>query len=607
MIRRYKRVPESTRRPLRVFAFDPSRGRRLGNEMQIDVRYRALAPGPVELTKAPNQIAVLDYDASRQKYYLPVDLNDPSILIWNGLAPCEGNPCFHQQMVYAVASDAIEQFEHALGRRIHWRRAERKLSAAKGWLPEDILCLTLFPHAMHQANAYYSPDAHGILFGYFHAGETAVGLNIPGQTIFTCLSHDIIVHEMTHAILDGMRSHFMEQTNPDVAAFHEAFADLVALFRHFSHREVLLDTIQRTGGRLYTPALKGNPLGDLAGQSWLDTGDGSPNPLIGLAAQFGEAMGSRQGLRSAIGTPKTMKQLQQPMDCHERGSILVAAVFEAFFNIYLQRAGRLFKIFRSAGGIDREDVGAPLADALCDEAIRTAQQFFRICVRAIDYLPPVDVTFGDYLRAVMTSESDHDPEDSDGIRDAWMQSFRRREILPDDAPFFSLDGLRWPPTETVLSVEGLPFGGPLGLAYEERQKTAKALQKFLEEPGIRETIGLNPNVDYRIPSFHPLYRTDRSGSVRWDLIVEVVQTAPDAAQGYPLRGGTTLIISTHGTGGVGLRGNPFVRYAVSKPLHGRDGRHRAQRQATYLQQQGIKAGIGADALRINFALVHGGA
>src|ERR1700727_853065 len=114
MIRSYKRVPESTRRPLRVFAFDPRRGRRLGSEMQIDVRYRALAPGPVEITKAPNQIAVLDYDASRQKYYLPVDLNDPSILIWNGLAPCEGNPCFHQQMVYAVASDAIEQFEHAL-------------------------------------------------------------------------------------------------------------------------------------------------------------------------------------------------------------------------------------------------------------------------------------------------------------------------------------------------------------------------------------------------------------------------------------------------------------------------------------------------------------
>jgi hypothetical protein len=602
---RINHLPEPpTRRPLRVFAFDPSRGRRLGNEMAINVRYRPLAPGPVDLSGARDQIAVLDYDASRKKYYRPVDLDDPGILMSNGLAPSEADPRFHQQMVYAVASDTIEQFEHALGRRIHWHRAERPLNAPKGWLPEDILCLTLFPHALHQANAFYSPDAHGILFGYFHASGSAAGLSIPGQTVFTCLSHDIIVHEMTHAILDGMRSHFMEQTNPDVAAFHEAFADLAALFRHFTHREVLLDTIQRTGGRLYTPALKGDPLGDMASQAWLDTGEGSSNPLIELAAQFGEAMGSRQGLRSAIGTPKTMKELVQPMDCHERGSILVAAVFEAFFNIYLQRAARLFQIFRSAGGVDREDVATPLADALCDEAMRTADQFFRSCVRALDYLPPVDITFGDFLRAVMTSEADHDPADADGIRDAWMQSFRRREILPEDAPFFSLDGLRWPQLQDLVSVQNLPFGGPLGLSYVERRQTAAALEAFLDPPSIKKLIGLDPSVDYDIPSFHPLYRTDRNGDVRWDLIVEVVQTPKDSA--YPLRGGATLIISTHGTDGGGAQNSTFLRYAICKPLHGRGGARRAQRQAAFLEEQGIDPNTPASSLRINFALVHGG-
>jgi hypothetical protein len=575
--------------------------------MQIDVRYRHLAPGPVDLTNAHDKIAVVDYDASRKKYYLPVDLNDPTILIWNGLTPAESDPCFHQQMVYAMASDAIEQFEHALGRRIHWRRAERAWNAPKGWLPEDILCLSLFPHAMYQANAFYSPDAHGILFGYFRAGDSAVGLNIPGQSIFTCLSHDIIVHEMTHAILDGMRSHFMEQTNPDVAAFHEGFADLIALFRHFSHREVLLDTIERTGGRLYSPALKQDPLRDQASQASLDPDDDSANPLIELAGQFGEAMGARKGLRSAIGTPKSMKQLLQPMDCHERGSILVAAVFEAFFTVYLKRAANLFRIFRSAGGVDREDVATPLAEALCDEAMRTADQFFRSCVRAVDYLPPVDVTFGDYLRAVMTSEADFDHEDSDGIRDAWMRAFRRRQILPDNASFFSMDGLRWPQPIKPLTVEGLPFGGPLGLAYAERKKMARVLRTFINDPGNKRLLGLDPALDCRIPSFHPLYRTDRSGSVRWDLIVEVVQTSPNPPQGYPLRGGTTLIISTHGTGGVGGRGAPFVRYSIAKPLHGPEGSRRAQGQAAFLKQQGIKPDIKANGLRINFALIHGGA
>src|SRR6185369_3462502 len=101
-------------------------------------------------------------------------------------------------------------------------------------------------------------------------------------------------------IIDGLRSHFMEQTNPDVAAFHEAFADLAALFRHFTHKEVLLDAIERTGGRLYTPALKEDPLADQAARSGLTVGEQERNPLIELAGQFGEAAGMRKGLRSAI-------------------------------------------------------------------------------------------------------------------------------------------------------------------------------------------------------------------------------------------------------------------------------------------------------------------
>jgi diaminopimelate decarboxylase len=60
-----------------------------------------------------------------------------------------------------------------------------------------------------------------------------------------------VAHEVTHAVINGIRTHFTEATNPDLAAFHEAFADLVALFRHFTHQEVLLDTIERTGGMLY--------------------------------------------------------------------------------------------------------------------------------------------------------------------------------------------------------------------------------------------------------------------------------------------------------------------------------------------------------------------
>ena len=40
------------------------------------------------------------------------------------------------------------------------------------------------------------------------------GSNLPGQTVFTCLSHDIVAHETTHALVHDIRRYFMEPTGP---------------------------------------------------------------------------------------------------------------------------------------------------------------------------------------------------------------------------------------------------------------------------------------------------------------------------------------------------------------------------------------------------------
>jgi hypothetical protein len=71
------------------------------------------------------------------------------------------------------------------------------------------------------------------LFGYFKANKSDQGRNLPGQLVFTCLSQDIVAHEVTHAVIDGIRPYFTEPTNPDVLAFHEGFADrsVLSLFR----------------------------------------------------------------------------------------------------------------------------------------------------------------------------------------------------------------------------------------------------------------------------------------------------------------------------------------------------------------------------------------
>ncbi|HKO07721.1 MAG TPA: hypothetical protein VJ487_08390, partial [Alphaproteobacteria bacterium] len=103
-------VPKPALRPLKVYAFDPSAGRLLGNIMSVSLRYEKLAPGPVG-----EKLAVVDYDGENGIYYKPVDLDDPRILIQGGIDPTESDPRFHQQMVYAVAAETLQRFETALG------------------------------------------------------------------------------------------------------------------------------------------------------------------------------------------------------------------------------------------------------------------------------------------------------------------------------------------------------------------------------------------------------------------------------------------------------------------------------------------------------------
>ena len=231
-------VPQPVTRRLQVYGVDPSGAKSANNQITVAVPWEPLEPGPPERRSQSSTTT-----RANQCYYPPVDLDDPLLLANDGLDPTESDPRFHQQMVYAIASRTIQMFEVALGREIHWRRADRFGGSAETMTlcarADDIRSLKLYPHAMQQANAYYSPQAHGILFGFFAANKTDQGRNLPGQLVFTCLSQDIIAHEVTHAVIDGIRTYFTEPTNPDVLAFHEGFADLCALFSHFSQHDAL--------------------------------------------------------------------------------------------------------------------------------------------------------------------------------------------------------------------------------------------------------------------------------------------------------------------------------------------------------------------------------
>jgi hypothetical protein len=66
-----------------------------------------------------------------------------------------------------------------------------------------------------------------------------------------------------------------------------------------------------------------------------------------------------------------------------------------------------------------------------------------MCIRALDYCPSVDITFGEYLRALITADLDMVRDDRYGYRVAFMESFRKWGILPKDIRTVSEETLSW--------------------------------------------------------------------------------------------------------------------------------------------------------------------
>ncbi len=415
-------------RKLRGYAFDPSLSLKIDTVFINDLVYKVIWEEDIKAGPVGEYLEVIDFDPTVKKFYEPVNLNDVYILAQDGLEPSESNPQFHQQMVYAVAMTTIKNFESALGRPIMW--AHHRLSSKKF---KEVLKLRIYPHAFRDANAYYSSQKKALLFGYFNAQPADATVMMPEHQVFTCLSHDIIAHETTHAILDGIYNRYIEDTNLDTLAFHEAFADIVALFQHFTFPDVLKHQVAKTRG-------------DLSSQ----------NLLGQLAQEFGSAIGNYGALRDAIGSidPETKKwKLKEPdgneyltiTEEHDRGSILVAAVFEAFLTIYKTRISDLLRIASNGTGILQEgELHPDLVNRLAGEASKVAGHVLKMCIRALDYCPPLDINFGDYLRAIITADNDLMPDDNRNYRLAFIDSFRRRGIYPNGIKSLSVESLCYP-------------------------------------------------------------------------------------------------------------------------------------------------------------------
>jgi hypothetical protein len=541
-------------RPLRIFTVDPSTPRLDGAIALVDTPYEPLEPGP------SGRLFVVDnYDGAQKLHYRRADLDDPAVLITDGYPASQSDPRFHQQMVYAVCSNVYATFRKALGRHLVWGPGA---SGGK---------LVIRPHALEQANAYYEETSGKLEFGYYVAGEDSTNTTLPGGFVFTCLSHDVIAHEITHALLDGLRSEFARPTGIDVLAFHEAFADLVAIFQRFSYKQVVRSAIRMSRG-------------DVTKAQYLTE----------LARQFGHTTGKKAALRSAIdidfGTGALCRMYDASLGPHELGSVLVAAVFEAFAKIYRRKTERYLRLATGGTGVlPAGELSNDLQDVLADRVTKLAAQFLSICIRAIDYCPPTGLTFGDYLRALITADYDLVPDDPWDYRGALTYAFRRRGIYPRGVPNISEESLLWRPTRKPLPpVIGLDFGnlrfrGDPGCAADpkELRRQACVLGDFVSRPEYLEEFGLVSNGDPRldgdsvtlpaIKSIRSSRRVGPDGQIVFDIVAEVTQlrSADRASERFEYHGGSTIILGPLGE----------VRYVILKSVV---GANRLERRRDFL-------------------------
>lgn len=569
-------VPPPPHRRLRIFAFDPGFGTSMATRriavatLAIDWE-AALAPGPVG-----DYVEVIDIDPASDRAYAPVDLNAPALLAQDGLAPSDGSPQFHQQMVYAVAMRTIGHFRRALGRAPLW--ADRHEPGPPAAEPRFVRRLRIYPHALRETNAYYSPEKHALLLGYFRAQAPGAIEVMRGGMVFTCLSHDIVAHETSHALLDGLHPYWKEPTNPDAPALHEAFSDLVALFQHFTMHEALLNEIREARGRLRSGAVMGK-----------------------LARQFGQAIGGHGALRDAIGRPPAPSDYADAHEAHALGEVLVAAVFDAWMQIYQDRTADLFRLASAGTGVLRPGaIPDDLAERLAREAAKLAGHFLTICIRALDYCPPVDPTFGEYLRALVTADADLVHDDPYGYRVALIDGFRSRGILPEGVDTWSPDALVWQPPEEPLQLDRIEAllaaaGDQWDLAsdrlgaWRASRDNARRLHDALVGDGGRPELlaalgllapDLGQMVDgmagtsgpIEVHSVRPCRRIGPDGEQRAAVVIELTQAWQPADDTAWYRGGCTIVWD---------RAERRVRYLIRKRVgHGaRTARQQAFRMA----------------------------
>jgi hypothetical protein len=285
---------------------------------------------------------------------------------------------------------------------------------------------------------------------------------------------------------------------------------------------------------------------------------------------------------------------------HSRGAILVGAVFDAFLAIYRTRIADLLRIYTGGTGVlPGGSIHPDLVGRLAEEAAKAANHVLTMCIRALDYLPPVDVTFFEYLRALITADFDLVSNDRLNYRVAFVEAFRRRGIYPvnlsaatgDTPRTLSVETLRWRgidlarladseqarvEEEYEAIIDGLKRYADACLYLRDRKKLFEVTgeqrdalhgnlrRAFDAVPAFAMELGIDPERDFAVHELRRAMRVGPDGRHVPQVVVSLIQTAAvprDDHAGVPayrFSGGSTLVVDLS---------VPEVKYRIVKNIN----------------------------------------
>jgi hypothetical protein len=267
------------------------------------------------------------------------------------------DPQFRQVNAFAVASHTLQKIEEALDRKITWRTRR------------PVVIRTHAPEAA--GDAYYDSFSSSLNFGFSEpSGSHAEGL-------WTCLSHDIVSHEVGHAIWDSFMPLFVYSAEIDAHALHESFGDLTALFSKLEHESLVK--------RLYRGS---------RGNGGVDTPSCSSFRYTGPTSPYWRGHLNPDALKHQ---DYVLRELQ---GVHERSTVWTEAICEIL--------DELLKTLVSAETETREGNPGDLTKAV----VCAADQTRRALLRALHYVPPSGVTIPLLARLFCEADERLSPEDS---------------------------------------------------------------------------------------------------------------------------------------------------------------------------------------------------